>query len=198
VYDLKDNRWLKNKNQLENSKGKVVLTIDDGPSRLLEPILDILKTKHVQVVFFWQSKLLHKDRPWKRVLSEGHKIGAHSYNHKNLTELTLEQQYRQIKSSITRIEQITGEKPDCFRPPYGRYDENTMEILKRLNLIPVMWEISSYDWENKSTPEKILTNVVDYVMDGSIILLHELEQTVSVLPEMIDKVRDKGFEFETL
>jgi peptidoglycan/xylan/chitin deacetylase (PgdA/CDA1 family) len=195
VYDLKDDRWLTNVSDKESARKTVVLTIDDGPSKLLNTILDILQSKNVQVVFFWQARLLYKDRPWRRVLSEGHKIGSHAYNHKNLTSLTVEQQFRLIKNGIAKMEEVTGEKIQYFRPPYGQYNEDTMSILKELNLIPVMWEISSYDWENKMNREKIVTNVVDNIKDGSIILLHELEQTVAVLPEIIDKVREKGFDF---
>ncbi|RXI99905.1 polysaccharide deacetylase family protein [Anaerobacillus alkaliphilus] len=196
MYDLQDQRWIKNSKQLDSSiEMKVVLTFDDGPSRQLNRILDILRDRKVSAIFFWQSKLLYKERPWKRVIEEGHAIGAHTYSHKNLVKLRRDQQLKQIKMNISQIEDITGYKVNYFRPPFGQYNEDTMSILDELDLIPMMWEISSYDWENKLTPNRIIYNVVENIMDGSIILLHELEQTVTILPQLIDEVRGKGFEF---
>lgn len=198
MYDLKDDRWIKNSKQLRPTEKKVILTFDDGPSRQLNTILDILSDKHVQAMFFWQSQLLYKQRPWKRVLDEGHQIGAHTHKHKNLLKLKREQQYQQIKNNVDKIEEITQTKVQYFRPPFGQYNEDTLSILKDLDLLPILWEITSYDWINKATPKEIVCNVVKHVSMGSIILLHELEQTVAILPELIDEIRERGFEFSLL
>lgn len=198
MYDLKDERWLKNVQKLDAFGKKVVLTFDDGPSRQLPAILTILKEKNVLAHFFWQTKLLYRERPWRRVLGDGHEIGSHTENHKDLTRLTYEEQYRQIKNSVMRIEAITGVRVRYLRPPFGQYNENTLDILAKLELIPVMWEISSYDWEHKASPERIVDNVVSHSRDGSIILLHETKQTVIALPEIIDGLRRRGFEFSLI
>ncbi len=198
MYGLTDERWIINCKQIRTSEKKVVLTFDDGPSRQLTNILEILNKKNVPAMFFWHSNLLYKERPWKRVLEEGHIIGSHAANHKNLARLTKEQQYKQIKFSIDKIEEITRTKVRYFRPPFGQYNEDTISILHELGLVPVMWEITSFDWENKSTPETIIHNVVEHVQDGSVILLHELKQTVTALPQIIDGIREKGFEFTLL
>lgn len=198
MYDLSDDRWIKNGNQLRPIKKKVILTFDDGPSRYLNAVLDILKDKHVQAMFFWQSRLLFKDRPWKRILNEGHQIGAHTHTHKNLVNLTKEQQYKQIKHNVDKIQEITGTTVKHFRPPFGQYNEDTMWILSHMNLLPIMWEICSFDWQNKNTPDKIVCNINSHIREGSIILLHELEQTVMILPQIIDGIRSKGFDFTVL
>ncbi|WP_258000340.1 polysaccharide deacetylase family protein [Bacillus sp. Marseille-P3661] len=197
MYDLKDNRWLTNVSQMKNNNDKVVLTFDDGPSRNLNTILDILLKEKVPAVFFWQSRLLYEKRPWKRVLAEGHRIGTHSINHKDLVRLSYSEQYRQIKSSKKSIEKITGETVSYFRPPFGRYNDATLDILERLQLTPIMWEISSYDWELKEQPYMIVNNVVENSRPGSIVLLHELEQTVVALPHIIKGIRAKGLDFCT-
>ncbi|MCD8510339.1 MAG: polysaccharide deacetylase family protein [Bacillus sp. (in: Bacteria)] len=192
VYDLNDNRWLQNVGGAENT---VVLTFDDGPGRHLNGILDILKHKEVPAMFFWQSRLVHHRRPWKRCLDEGHVIGSHAHNHSNLSRLNREKQWQQLKGSKDQLESVTGEKVLYFRPPFGQYNEDTMAVLNELQLIPVMWELSSYDWELKCSPEKIVCNVVNHIRPGTIILLHELPQTVAVLSQLIDGVREKGYEF---
>ncbi|MFB4164148.1 polysaccharide deacetylase family protein [Alteribacillus sp. JSM 102045] len=198
MYGLKDERWIKNADQIGMKGKKVILTFDDGPSRQLNAILDVLKEKKVPAVFFWQSKILHAQRPWKRVIQEGHEIGSHAHNHKNLTSLTKGQQYKQIKMSVEVLQKITGTNVKFFRPPFGQYNEDTMNLLKTMGLTPVMWEITSYDWKHKSFPGVIIRNVVDHLKEGAIILLHEVEQTLFVLPELIDRIRAKGYEFTFL
>ncbi|WP_174730311.1 polysaccharide deacetylase family protein [Mesobacillus harenae] len=186
---------MKNLMNHKPDEGRVVLTFDDGPGRHLAAILDILKEKAVPAVFFWNTRLLYDQRPWRRVIDEGHLIGSHSHKHVNLTSLNQQKQYDEIKTSIDRIESITGQRVRYFRPPFGQFNEDTVAVLKSLDLTPVMWEITSYDWENKAEPGKTVCNVIDHVKAGSIILLHELEQTVEVLPELIDRLREEGYDF---
>lgn len=192
MYDLNDNRWLQN---IGDAEKKVVLTFDDGPGRYLDGILDILRHNAVPAMFFWQSRLVHYRRPWQRCLEDGHIIGSHAHNHSNLSRLSHEKQWKYLKWSKDHLEAVTGQRVTHFRPPFGQYNENTMTILKELKLVPVMWEISSYDWEHKGSPEKIVCNVINHIRPGSIILLHELQQTVAVLPQIIDGIREKDFEF---
>ncbi|MBM7573625.1 polysaccharide deacetylase family protein [Aquibacillus albus] len=181
-----------------SDKKSVVLTFDDGPSSVLTQTLDILKQEDVPAIFFWQSRLLYPLRPWNRVLDEGHKIGTHTINHPNLANLTFDQQYKQLATSVSEIESITGQKVTLFRPPFGQYNRDTIKAAERLGLTTVMWRIAAIDWELKCDPEQIISNVTDHLEDGAIILLHELQQTVQVLPEIVQTIREKGYEFTLL
>lgn len=176
----------------------MVLTFDDGPSRSLEPILDILKETRVPAIFFWQSRLFYQQRPWRRIFEEGHRLGSHAHSHVNLTKLDREQQFHQIRTSKKLFEKITGEPLTLFRPPFGQYNEDTMRVLEELQLQPIMWDITSYDWEIKQKPELIVENVLNHIREGSIILLHELPQTLEVLPLLIEGIRENGYEFTLL
>ncbi|WP_349769337.1 polysaccharide deacetylase family protein [Bacillus sp. NTK071] len=81
----------------------VILSFDDGPARALPALLDILKKENVRAMFFWQSRLLFGERPWKRVMDEGHIIGTHSCKHPNLTNLSYDQQLRELSHSKQKI-----------------------------------------------------------------------------------------------
>lgn len=176
----------------------VALTFDDGPSRVLPEILDILKQENVPAAFFWQTRLLHPERPWKRVLDEGHLIGTHTVKHKNLTALSYEEQYRDIRNSLSKISEITGAKPIYFRPPFGQFNDGTLKAARELNLKTVMWRVASMDWELQKNPENLVTTIVDNLEDGAIILLHELQHTVQMLPELIRAIREQGYTFKLL
>lgn len=185
-------------NEGHASKKTVVLTFDDGPGRVLPEILDILKKENVPAVFFWQSRLIYPQRPWKRVIEEGHQIGTHSSKHSNYVNLSPHEQVQDLSSSKTKIESIIGQEVKLFRPPFGQYNEHTIAAAKQLGLSTIMWRISAMDWELKEQPEQIIANVIENLEEGAIILLHELTQTVEALPALIAEIRNKGYEFSLL
>jgi peptidoglycan/xylan/chitin deacetylase (PgdA/CDA1 family) len=196
VYDSEDDNVI---TRLPETQPKsVMLTFDDGPARALTEILDILKQEEVQAAFFWQSRLLHPKRPWKRVLDEGHLIGSHSTHHKNLARLSYEGQLADLSSSIKKIDGVTGQETKYFRPPFGQYNEDTIAAAQELGMKTVMWRISSMDWELIENPGQIIRYVIDNLEDRAIILLHELPQTVIILPELIRQIKQHGFQFQLL
>jgi peptidoglycan/xylan/chitin deacetylase (PgdA/CDA1 family) len=197
VYDLlEEDITVFNKTKIHTPS--VTLTFDDGPSKLLIPILDILKEKDVQAVFFWQSRLCHHKRPWDRMAFEGHVIGSHSRNHPNFSKLTHKEQFEQMKFSKEKIEKLYGEKLKYFRPPFGQFNGDTVTAAKELNLEIVMWRIASLDWQKGITADELIKNVCDNLEDGAIILLHELPVTLEALPRLIDAIREKGYAISKL
>jgi peptidoglycan/xylan/chitin deacetylase (PgdA/CDA1 family) len=197
VYDWENKEiWTNKRDWGHRSSKSLILTFDDGPSSVLIPILDILNKHEVKAMFFWQSRLLHKHRPWKRMLDDGHIIGGHSLRHRDLTRLSFKEQLHDITSNKRHIEQLTGEQMKYFRPPYGQFNEDTLEVLKELNVIPFLWEVAGLDWEHKENPVHIVHNILNYAEDGSVILLHELKQTVKILDELITELKAEGYSFE--
>jgi peptidoglycan/xylan/chitin deacetylase (PgdA/CDA1 family) len=195
VYHSKNEQVMTAK---KGQKKSVVLTFDDGPGRVLPSLLDILLEEKVPATFFWQSRLLFPQRPWKRVLDEGHQIGTHSTKHVNLAKLSFNEQYADIAGSVEKLESITGKEITYFRPPFGQYNNDTLAVAETLNLVPIMWRISSMDWELKNNPEQIVDNVIQHLEDGAIILLHELPQTLEALPDLIRNIRASGYQFTSL
>ncbi|SES68299.1 peptidoglycan-N-acetylmuramic acid deacetylase [Salinibacillus kushneri] len=196
MYDSKDSHVLTSINSSDEKT--VVLTFDDGPGKVLPQILDILKEEEVPAMFFWQTRLLYQERPWARLVEEGHKIGTHTINHPDLSTLDFNKQYKQLAESVKKIEGITGQKVTYFRPPFGQYNADTIKAANQLGLTSVMWRIAGIDWELKGNSEQIISNVTENLEDGAIILLHELKQTVEALPEMIRIIKEKGYQFTIL
>lgn len=197
MYDWENKEIWTNKRDWDHRSSKsLILTFDDGPSSVLVPILDILMKHEVKAMFFWQSRLLHKNRPWQRVLDDGHIIGGHSLRHRDLTRLSYKEQLHDITSNKRHIDQLTGKQMKYFRPPYGQFNEDTLDVLKELNVIPFLWEVAGLDWEHKENPVHIVHNILNYAEDGSVILLHELKQTVKILDELITELKAEGYSFE--
>jgi peptidoglycan/xylan/chitin deacetylase (PgdA/CDA1 family) len=199
VYDRKNAQVITRLHEMiADSERSVVLTFDDGPGKYLSPILDVLQAEAVPAMFFWQTRLLYPERPWRRVLEEGHMLGSHTCKHPDLRRLDYEEQYRELSHSKHKLEQITGQPIRYFRPPFGQFDTCTLKAAEALDLNVVMWSTASFDWELKGDPGKIITNVVDHMEDGAIVLLHELRQTVEALPELIAQIRARGYRFALL
>lgn len=199
VYDSQNPDILTSIHKRTDGKKTVVLTFDDGPSKVLPELLDVLHQTATPAVFFWQSRLLYPARPWQRLLADGHQIGTHSVNHKNLThKMNHQQQFEELKCSVEAIHRVTGVTVRFFRPPYGQFNDVTLQAAKQLNLETVLWRIASMDWELKDNPDRIIANIVDNLEDGAIILLHELSHTVKILPDLITAIKKQGYEFALL
>ncbi|WNB91468.1 polysaccharide deacetylase family protein [Bacillus sp. NEB1478] len=198
MYDWQNSDiWTNRKDwNQEHSSKSIILTFDDGPSSVLSDILDILKKHNVNALFFWQSRLLYKERPWKRVINDGHMIGGHSLRHRDLTKLSMDQQFQDINKNKMQISQLTGQPMMYFRPPFGQFNEDTIQVLKSLDLVPFLWEVAGLDWEHKDHPDHIIHNVINHVKDGSVILLHELRQTAAILDDLISELKAEGYSFE--
>jgi peptidoglycan/xylan/chitin deacetylase (PgdA/CDA1 family) len=192
VYNSNDDRIITNYTSQENS---IVLTFDDGPSRYLDDFLDILESENITAMFFWQARLLHHKRSWQRLIDGGNVIGSHANTHRNLAKLSYEEQKKELFFSKQKIEQITKQQVRFFRPPFGQFNEITLKVASDLKLQTMMWSVSSFDWALRHDEKEIIQNVLKHVENGSIILLHELKQTLEILPGLITELKNEGYNF---
>jgi polysaccharide deacetylase family sporulation protein PdaB len=186
---------------------KVALTFDDGPNQpYTAEILKILKENDVRATFFLVGKNVEGDPQTARdIVAAGHFIGNHSYDHHNLLTRTNAQVRREILMAEKAIEAATGQRTVLFRPPYG--DKNTLTVnqTQKLGYVMVEWSVSGEDWRRPGA-DRIVRNIVKSVRNGAIILLHDGDkarhgdrsQTVEALPNIIDQLRQKGYEFVTV
>ncbi|WLD94042.1 polysaccharide deacetylase family protein [Alkalihalobacillus sp. AL-G] len=195
MYGWNDSRIVTNiQKDDSNDNKKVVLTFDDGPTEYLEAILNTLSAHGVRAVFFWLTSNLTDTELIKKVEEDGHVIGLHGNDHVDFRKLTKLEQQTEIQEGVCKLQKFACEPVDWFRPPYGQYDSNLLNVLKDNDLRPLLWEVASLDWECEQHPEQIVKNVIDNIRDGAVILLHELPQTVAVLGSLIEHIIQKGYE----
>ena len=179
-------------------KGKqIALTFDDGPSTETAAILDILKEYNVPAAFFTIGKRAEAyPQLVKRWQEEGHIIGNHSYAHGfNFDWQSAKNMQVEIEQTNNIIEQITGQKPLLFRPPYGVTNPNLAKAVKRTGMHSIGWSIRSFDTAAKD-PQKLLDRIISKMQGGDIVLLHDsMAITRDILTELIIKARKKGFTF---
>lgn len=183
--------------RLPADRRDIVLTFDDGPSRQTRAILEILAAEDVPAMFFWVAGLDGVQMA-PDLLARGHKLGSHSMSHADLTKLNGAGQQAEIGDSSAILTAASHEKINYFRPPYGAWNENTLQIAAEHGLSAVLWDVDSRDWALANNPDQIVANVLQEVQEGSIILLHERPQTVQVLPRLIRALRAQGYSFGLL
>lgn len=91
--------------------GLVFLTFDDGPHTNDNRILDILRDNNARATFFFHganidlSNQSSMDIVW-RVVTEGHRLGNHSYEHTDLSVLCLDKVVQSVIATENNIRQV--------------------------------------------------------------------------------------------
>lgn len=196
-YLTEKDEELYKKAQAEKNKKVVALTFDDGPDGNTTPqALDILAKYKIKATFFVQGKnIAGNEAILKRMQSEGHEVGNHSWNHPILTQLSLEDAKKQITDTEDAIKSVLGKSTKLMRPPYGAISD---DIRNSLDLSFIMWDVDSLDWKSKNEAA-ILTEIQHQTSDGAIILMHDIHQpSVNSLPKVIEYLQGQGYSFVTV
>lgn len=176
---------------------KVAITFDDGPHpKYTLKLLDGLKERNVKATFFVIGEnVANNPEVIKRIASEGHLIGNHTYSHVQLTCISEEKAISEINKTSELITSYTGVSLKFIRPPYGMYSD---ALKRETNLTPVLWTVDPRDWSVLNT-DSVVKHVLKCVKDGDIILLHDIFDTsVEAAFQIIDNLKAQGYEFVTV
>jgi len=127
------------------------ITIDDGPSKYTNQILDILDRNNVKATFFMinRNMNIYKEEV-KRIQESGHGAGFHSVSH-DVKTLYKTPQATLEEFSICRdtFREITGETSNLIRIPYGskpNTPEESYQILVDNGFLIWDWNLDTEDW----------------------------------------------------
>lgn len=176
---------------------KVALTFDDGPdpTHTIE-ILRLLDEYQARATFFVLGN--HVDfYPGiiEEMADQGHEIGNHTWNHKDLTTLSSKEILREVDATSKAIEQLIGEAPKLYRPPYGAINDHVRGVV---DLTPVLWTVDPQDWRYRDA-DKVFKHVKANVTDGSIVLMHDIYgSTVEAVGKILAYLAAEGYQFVTV
>ncbi len=192
----------------------VFLTFDDGPSKTVTiPILDLLKNENIKATFFVLGNRAELyPNIVKREYEEGHYIGNHGYSH-NYSQIydsinSVLDEYNKTNQAIKNAIGNQEYNSNIFRFPGGsiggKYKDIKYEakkLLEQNNIASVDWNALTGDSEGKKTPEALLNRLKE-TMKGKnsvVILMHDAGDktyTYNVLPQVIEYLRQEGYEFK--
>ena len=162
------------------------LTFDDGPTpEVTHWVLDKLKEYKAWATFFCLGRNVEKYPDiYQRIVEEGHSVGNHTYSHLKGWMVNRSEYMDDIKLAGDFI------SSKLFRPPYGRIKRGQMLDLKKDFKI-MMWDVLSYDFSQKITPQQCYANVAGNVRNGSIVVFHDSmkarENLSYALPRILDE-----------
>lgn len=174
----------------------LALTFDDGPhGEYTEFLLDGLRERGVKATFFLVGENIGGNEELvRRMADEGHLIGVHCYSHQDLTRMTMEEACGQIEKTADMIEEITGKRPEYYRPPFGKGDG---EMEDRLGMTPVLWDIDPRDW-NVQNKNAVAAHIVKNAPRHRVALLHDVfKPSVEAALIVVDTLEAQGYTFVT-
>lgn len=159
-------------------------------------LLDTLAAHNVKTTFFLVSFWIEAYPDLAReIIARGHEIGLHSATHPDLTALSAAEVRAELEHNRDLIIKTTGFTPTLFRPPFGAYNNQLLEIADdELGLTTIQWSVDSLDWRDDD-PESVTARVVDRVRPGDIVLFHNnAAATARALPGILQRLQALGYE----
>lgn len=167
-------------------------------------ILDALKKHNVSATFFVVGHFLESSPDMvKRMVSEGHTVGNHTYHHRDMSKIADSSVFEKEMKDVEQLfEQITG-KPitKYYRPPQGKYSTNNLKMAQNLGYKTFFWSLAYVDWNVDAQPskEEAFSKLLKRVHPGAVVLLHNTSKTNGeILDELLTKWEEMGYTFKTL
>jgi len=184
---------------VDPSKPMLALTFDDGPSAHTERLLDAFAAHGGKGTFYVVGNMLDgRSETLQRMAAEGHEIGGHSWNHRQLTKLSAEELTDQLMSTRAKIYSITGVDATTMRPPYGSCNDQVKAKAGELGIALINWSVDTLDWKYKNA-DTVYKAIMDGAKDGAIILCHDLHKTtVDAMERAIPALIAEGYQLVTV
>jgi peptidoglycan/xylan/chitin deacetylase (PgdA/CDA1 family) len=190
--------------RVETDEPVVAITFDACATRTQgytfdRSIYEIIKREGLRATIFVSGKWVdfHPDVMAELVSDGSIEFGDHSYEHPHMADLSR----TRILDEIDRTEAALarhGRKAIAFRPPYGEWSPQLLQIVGERQLPTVTWDVVSGDPSEGATAPLMVQNVVAQTRPGSIVIFHINGRgwnTGQALPSILDGLRKRGFRF---
>lgn len=96
----------------------------------VERVLKLLAKYEIPATFFVPGMTIERNTDlMKDIFEKGHEIAHHSYSHRWLENLSLEEERQEMEKGIELISTLTGENPRGYRSPAGEFTPHTFDLL---------------------------------------------------------------------
>ena len=210
--------------RMDTEEKAIYLTFDDGPIPEVTPwVLDKLDQHDVKATFFMVGDNVRKYPDiFRMVVERGHGIGNHTMHHIKFFDrnsLRYMDDVREADQTIidhlpstvnnqrsTVNNQWLTVDGHCrlFRPPHGFLNHYQYKKLQWAGYKIVMWDLVTRDYSNKLHPPQVLSNVLRYTRNGSIITFHDSMKSWKggnlqyALSHALWFFKEEGYEFKLL
>ncbi|WP_028784238.1 polysaccharide deacetylase family protein [Thalassobacillus devorans] len=186
------------KQLMDKQQGKqIALTFDDGPHpTVTKQVLEELEAYGGKATFFvLGNRLAYYPELVKKIAANGHEIGNHSWNHRELTRLEPSAIEEQLQRTSAKLQELTGKKPGVVKAPYGHVDKKVQQAAG----VPIIHNTHDIEIWRLTDPQAIINEVMAHAEDGAIISLQEASPYVSnVIDPLLRRLHEEGYQFVTV
>ncbi|MGB0134617.1 polysaccharide deacetylase family protein, partial [Dokdonella sp.] len=163
-------------------------------------LLDLLASHAAKATFFLLGEQIEKHPEIvDRLVSEGHQLGNHSYDHPRFTRIPRADQLDQIERTEKLLTRHDGKTRHRFRPPSGRFP---LSLLAQYAFRPdsmAYWSYDSLDYQHRPAAELVEIMRNSPPRAGDIVLMHDdSDATIDALAVLLPEWRASGFELSIL
>lgn len=217
-YLPSESKMAQNKNiRSEKNPKLIALTFDDGPKeKFLNIALPIFEKNEIKATFFVNGCNFNKrtELLLAQMSQSGHSIQNHTYGHGNLRLMEKKRGEEWIISDIDKnakmIERCTNKRPTFLRPPFWVIWPSLKKDLENhgYHVLTLDLDINSLDYE-LSPKEKMRHRVIENILCAiaqrekrdkfcHVVAMHEIEGTGKILTELINALKNRGYNFGTI
>ena len=185
--------------KVQTQQKVIALTFDDGPrGAVSQKLLDQLQRLNVQATFFLLGRQIQQYPELATALAKsGHQLANHSFSHYAMDGAGFWRYWQDIRETDRLLQHAGYKGPIMFRAPFGRKQLVLPLVLLLQNKTHVLWNINPRDYFGRS-PAQLTEYVVKQAAPGSIVLLHDLPNTVAALPAMVAGLQQQGYQLVTV
>lgn len=158
-------------------------------------IMDVCESYNVKATFFLVGFWIDKyPEMVAEIAARGFEIGTHSATHPQMSKLSADKVREELSSSCRKLVDITGLPVKVFRPPFGDYNNQLLDIATEMGLYTIQWSVDSLDWKGLSARQ--IAERCQNAKSGDIILCHNnSDHIVEALPLIFEALQLKGLKF---
>lgn len=174
----------------------VALTFDWGSGYAWRHIMSALTKLNAKGTFFCTGVSVNNyPEVAREAVAQGMGLGNHSFDHPDFQTISYDEARRQLLDNAMAWWKACGATPTpFFRPPYGSYDDTTLEAAGSAGYpFVVNWDVDTGDWTG-APPAEIARRAIEGARPGSIICMHTEWTTQKAIPAMVKGLRAKGLE----
>jgi peptidoglycan-N-acetylmuramic acid deacetylase len=181
----------------DQAGSNVALTIDcEYDPGTAQQMLDALQQENVHATFFVQGRFAYRNPELiRRMVSDGHELGNHSFFHPRFTELSPLAMTQEITYTEAAITWAIGTYVPMrfFRFPYAGRNQATREHVAALGYQSGSWNLDPRGWDPSVSAQDVTDAVKQQVHAGSIVILHcNSKDDIQALPEVIRVIRERN------
>ena len=153
----------------------ICLTFDDGPSEhLTQQLLSLLDRYDALATFYLQGNKLDQRKTIESIVSKGHEIGCHGYNHVNAWYSAPTKTWKDMDQALREFEDH-GLNCRLVRPPYGKITCFSILQMVLRNKTLGWWTLDSNDAMDDI---KTIDSLIDRISltGGEVVLFHDLDE----------------------